>query len=1497
MSAEQQVLQRFMQSLTRTRKTGEYALDEAVDYASNGRYTTWQTLVDSFADDIKEHGGNNYYYNSSDYYAWHDRDPKTTSFLKGYLGIILDNADTGAITGSDAGGKKVKDKESIVPENTAAILRYPPAEYTTINGLTIHWPDMDAYGMTDAKRNIIKGLYTWWVRGALDLVKETYGISFNDKNADSAIPMEIGFYYEASSTLANASSKELNINLYYFDDLGNPKTNPNGKVDNKTYLDRTLAHEFTHAVMCANINSDLWEILGDCCPTVSEGLAEITQGCDDTRAINYYAQANRADDIRRELSYDSSSTYYSPNDYNYAGGYMLFRYLAHQSVYGRPLPTGTYYTADKTTVKATTAFSGSIDLQKAHTKTINIDARSSKQSTYLYGNKKNNTIYASQGGSVIYGESGTNRLYAGTGKDTFWYSAGSGHNDTIYGFQAGKDSLYLFSDFSSIKNINKDIVLNFRYGGTLRINGILNKAITVKHYKSNTSAASTDTMLFGRQDIANSFNYVRGYYYYGAQGKANTLRITTAQANVSLTDTARYRDILTLDARTATGTVTLKGGSKASTLFGSKYKDTLTGGKGNTRLQGGLGDDTLIGGTGIDTFWYANGDGNDTLRNYQAGRDIIHYANASFSKWSTTGNDLILTVGKGSQKLIGMANHLVSITNAKNIRQNYWFGRKDADNNMTYSAGTIYFGGTRKNTLNVANAASITLNDKNHFKNISVINGRASKGKLTLTGSDEIYATLYGGNGDDTLRAGKKGALLSGESGNDSLYGGAGKDIFLVSPAKGGDTIYNYTSKQDVIRLASGNITSWEIENNNVILKSGQSTTTIVGAKGKVITLQDAKGKVISSRAYTSSSLPLGAKYANNAKTNILLAKNYHGLLTLRHFAGTVNRIDAKATNQAVNLDARGHKRGINFYAGSSTTTMRGSIYNDTFYFGKGTDTYEFEKDGGSDTIHGYKAGRDVIKLRNGAITSATATATGDVILQNGKSRLTLKGAAAKELLIKDANNKLARRKVFSTSLPQNTSLNAAKTSILLGAEFKGKFDLQYYGPKITTIDGRKAASPVELVGHSSTKTIYGGNNADTLRAGTAGSTMDGGKGNDKLYGNTGKDTFLYRQGNGTDTIFNYEEGKDRIQYANGKFSELAYDKNDAVLKTSGGSVRVSGGKNKFIRIAQKGAGEIGYKRTGSGYTLRGSKANDVYYATSKSNTFLYEGGKDTIYGIKDGQDTIQLTGPYASYSYYISGQDVILDTDLGSITLKDALAKTVTIKAGSTSIKERFPAPVPQGVAMWREDGQVYINTKGKVDYLAAGEHLKDTNQYVTIYGSSYKDETLKLADGGGVIYGNGGNDTYYGGKGADTFNLYSSYYGAYNTTIYNYDPDQDSIYFGGFPFHDAVAHGNDVVISYYDSNSTVTIKDGVGKTIHVQDRNEDYYYGPSDYGTAYSSSFMTKGSKKSLGYLAQVQAISPAATKQSIMRPRLGTKSQATLSGALTLSNTTTTLSKKIK
>lgn len=314
-STPQAVIKKFMAALDRTKLRGIAAVDEAVRKSS--RFGDIDEVIACMINDCK---------------FLHDAD----KFLRDKCNIILDNADTGAITGWDAGTSTVKTNESIIDERGAVkIFR---GNSFTVNGLKVNVPTVRG-----VQQNIINGLYTWWIRDALNLIEESYGVAYRfDAPNASVREMNVELINDNISAIAfvshrynvtngRASALTLYVNMKYYADLDAHDVNGSATYNRDNiragYLDRTLAHELTHAVMAANI-----DFFSDLPAWLKEGAAELTHGISDERRQDITALANNPDKLFAALKThtpDASQIridgVHAPV---YAAGFMLLHYFA-----------------------------------------------------------------------------------------------------------------------------------------------------------------------------------------------------------------------------------------------------------------------------------------------------------------------------------------------------------------------------------------------------------------------------------------------------------------------------------------------------------------------------------------------------------------------------------------------------------------------------------------------------------------------------------------------------------------------------------------------------------------------------------------------------------------------------------------------------------------------------------------------------------------------------------------------------------------------------------------------------------------------------------------------------------------------------------------------------------------------------------------------------------------------------------------------------------------
>ena len=445
-----EVIQNFMGSLdTDTSAESATVLDNAIKSA---------TIFDSMQDAI-----NNMITDCRNAGDW-------KIFLKEYCGINLANDDTGAITGLDAGGYDEKTAESIVPE-TGSLKTYKKNSFTT-NGLTFTL-EKNFSKLNATQKFAWQGLYTWWAEESLNLIQESYGYGFADEDALTQ-DITVKFYSNASDgTLAYVESGtddddnlelSLNINMGIFKNLD--KTNKNGKSKNTDeYLDRTLAHELTHAIMAAKDNA--FENL----PIfMIEGIAELTCGIDDERHDEIIELAQNPDTL---LSYLDMTKEEASGTEDYAAGFMFLRYIAQQSSdttinytdevkitgstkadtiynYGSDVTINSgkgndyiesYYSyTDEENVSATVqavVIDGGAGKDTITTYSDNVSVNGGADNDYITSYSDGSTILGGKGNDTIIGDEFADLFYGGAGND---YLSGGDGNDKIFG-DAGKDTL------------------------------------------------------------------------------------------------------------------------------------------------------------------------------------------------------------------------------------------------------------------------------------------------------------------------------------------------------------------------------------------------------------------------------------------------------------------------------------------------------------------------------------------------------------------------------------------------------------------------------------------------------------------------------------------------------------------------------------------------------------------------------------------------------------------------------------------------------------------------------------------------------------------------------------------------------------------------------------------------------------------------------------------------------------------------------------------------
>lgn len=810
---QQEVIKTFMSTLkNNTTLSGRTAIDAAVKSCSP--FESYEDLINKFYDDFMEEKN------------WH-------TFLVKKCGIIIDNADTGAITGSDAGGTE-KTKDTIIPSKGKA--KYPEGSSFTIKGLTIYGiPPKET--LSEAQQYVVKGLYSWWIRDSLELIEKSYGLSFDENANNTRIKLEFmndpndkGLAYCSYSDPTDGRDYEartMTVNLALFENMD--LTSRHGSSEssdtnsNAMQLDRTIVHELVHGVMATNI-----PYFADFPHFLSEGgTAELVHGIDDERRKNIiaYTQDKTFEPFRKSFRLESAG-FNLPYE-AYSCGYILMRYLAKQSAedttfdydtYRENISIGSkggfevnYY--DEVTM---TGGKGSDTIENSGQ---NVDIKTAGGADYVHNYNNNVSIQTGAGKDSIHNISNYVNADGGAGADNI-----SNEGDYSYIF-GGADADYIVNSpdayvtldsatktlFDATTSIEDDFMISLSNGTTLKVSTV---SLEGGAHSTLYGGAGNDSLINyspivqihgdnGLDYIGNSGNNAT---VYGGNGDDNIVNgeATLAVSDANVLVTGYKARIYGED-----GNDSISNAATDVIIWGEADKDTISNSSSNVTVYGGDDEDYLYN-TAKTVRLYGN-DGNDTIVNESVADSVTAIGGAGDDVITNQGKNSVINGGEGADYISNYADF----------------------SSMLGGAGddTIYNSG-EKVTIKAGISADYVKNE-------------GASDYINLGGGDDTIAnegdhtTIIGGKGDD---------YINNSGGNHLTYRfgrGAGKDV--VVGANDGDTL----------RITSGTYST---------VASGGNLTVYVGDDS--ITFQDlGSNKIVISRGSKNVSVsasPLFAEDENN---------------------------------------------------------------------------------------------------------------------------------------------------------------------------------------------------------------------------------------------------------------------------------------------------------------------------------------------------------------------------------------------------------------------------------------------------------------------------------------------------------------------------------------------------------------------------------------------------------------------------------------------------------
>lgn len=793
---QQEVIKTFMQSLNDTTLKGGAALNEAIKASSN--FKNFNAVRRQFLEDIKAAKN------------WH-------TFLVEKCGIVLDNADTGAISGSDAGGSKTKTATDILPSTGEA--QYPEGSSFIIDGLTI-FGIPDKKFLTADQQYIVQGLYSWWLPDALELIKESYGFSFTDVDTTNS-RIQLKFIDDPDDT-ARASvsfenidgdedkiyeSRVLCMNMANFKDMSS--SDNHGLIEGMDMgwgLDRTLVHELVHGLMASNIN-----YFGNIPDFLAEGgSAELIQGLDDRRYEDIVYYAKNPEIFETILT----TTIFDDPPYEiYAGGYIFMRYYAKQAA-----DTTFAYDTYKKTVSVKNNF--------ATNYWDKVTMKGGKGNDTITNSGDNVSIGAAAGNDTIKNYGDTVKINAGAGND---YIFNEGDKITITG-STGNDSVNNSGDTVKIAGDAGNDALTNNGGDNVSISGgagndfIWNSISYYETLKALTAQDVKDEIL---TSIGATVKSDGNYYAINLSG-GNKATIRGGEGADTITNHATNA-LIYGDA----GNNVINNYGYNATIYGGADSDTVTNGKTEIKL---FGDNVSV--TGYESKIFV-GDGDDFIDNSAERAEL--YGEGGDDTFTNRGWNVSIDGGIGDDEIVDYVGY------------NSLAGGEGEDIFVSFGNGNTLRGGDDDDEIyNYGDKSSVLGDAGDDYiyscgEHATLLGGAGAD----YFCNEGVYAYIVGGAGNDTLYNEGDHITLSGGSGNDYLENWYGMDItYKFGKSDGKDSVKGFNDG-DTIQITSGTHSAKK-SGKNVIITVGTATLTLLDAVGKKINFVSAAGKT-STKTFTKS--------------------------------------------------------------------------------------------------------------------------------------------------------------------------------------------------------------------------------------------------------------------------------------------------------------------------------------------------------------------------------------------------------------------------------------------------------------------------------------------------------------------------------------------------------------------------------------------------------------------------------------------------------------------
>jgi Ca2+-binding RTX toxin-like protein len=841
-----------------------------------------------------------------------------------------------------------------------------------------------------------------------------------------------------------------------------------------------------------------------------------------------------------------------------------------------------------------------------------------------------------------------------TGSNLVWYdfdAAGNGGKgiltitwDDVGYYGSNIDKLNAFQ-MRIIGMGGGDFDIEFRYetinwttgdasGGADGLGGVVARAGFTKGDGSNyyelSQSGTQDQMLTLDTTVGNTG--VVGYYRFSSRSGAATDDIIHGDASNNI----------------------LSGGGGNDTLYGYAGNDQLDGGTGTDKLYGGLGNDLFIINDALDTIYENLNEGTDTVQ-----------SSITFSLAALPYVENVTLTGTSAINATGNAANNVLIGNSGNNTLDGGTGTDTASYQNTTGGVTV--------SLALTTAQNTT-----------------SAGTDTLISIENLFGSIY----DDTLTGNSAANVLDGLTGEDTMVGGTGNDVYSVDNiadvttetstlATEIDTVVSSVTwtlganfeKLTLIGTAAINGTGNNLANTLVgnsaanVLNGGTGIDTMVGGLGNDTYYVDNASDVTTETSTLATEIDTIASTVSRA-----LGANFEKLTLIGSDA--INGFGNSLNNTLVGNSAANVLNGS-----TGADTMVGGLGNDTYYVDNASDvttetsTLATEIDTVVSTVS-RALGANFEKLSligsdaiNGTGNSLNNTLVGNTaanVLNGSTGADTMVGGLGNDTYYVDNSGDITSE---TSALATEIDTVVSTVSRALGANLE----------KLTLI----GSDAINGFGNSLNNTLVGNTAANVLNGSTGADTMIGGLGNDTYY---------------------VDNSGDIISETSTLATEI-----DTVVSTVSRAL----GAN-FEKLTLSGTAAINGTGNSLNNTLVGNTAANVLNGSTGADTMVGGLGNDTYYVDNSGD---------------ITSETSTLATEI------DTIASTVSRALGANFEK----------LALIGADA---IN--------GFGNSLNNTlvgNAAANVLNGATGNDILNGGGGNDVLYGGAGIDNLTGGVGVDFF------------------------------------------------------------------------------------------------------------------------------------------------